>query len=113
MSEEKAGDVQWIQDSGGVTSCHVNDGKFNFEDSLIGRLDYRTDGWHVILKDKTDLAPNGLPSLSAAREAMVAHFSKAPRTFAAPVETPEEVKRNRMKPREAQAGKSWDEIKKR
>ncbi len=51
MSEEKAGAVQWIPDSAGVTSCHVNDGKLTLKESLIGSLIYRNDGWHILLPD--------------------------------------------------------------
>jgi hypothetical protein len=108
MNEEKAGNVQWIQDSSGTMTCHINDGKLNFKDSLIGTLDYRSDGWHIILKDKTDLAPKGLPSLARARDILAIYSNQQTKL----VMTSDDIKTSRTKPRTAQPGKSWDEIKK-
>lgn len=109
--------VQWIQDSAGVTSCHVNDGNLNFKQSLIGTLDYRKDGWHILLPDGKDIAPEGLPSLSRARQCLEQHYGKSSgeRTYGAlpPPDkkheigmTPAEIKASRMKPRQAQKGDS-------
>ena len=69
-------DVQWIQDGSGTTTCHVNDGALNFEQSKIGTLVYRNENWHVVLKDGTDISPDGCSSLSRARTLMETHWRK-------------------------------------
>lgn len=108
--------VQWIQDSAGVSTCHKNDGSLNFKQSLIGTLDYRKDGWHIILKDGKDIAPEGLDSLSKARRRLEEHYgAPTERAYGAlpPPDkaheigkTPAEIKASRMKPRQAQKGDS-------
>lgn len=115
MSEEKAGPVQWIQGSGGEHTCHVNDGRLNFKQSLIGTVVYRDGAWHVLTADGNDLAPEGFDSMYKARRTLEGHFTKIPvRAYGAnpPAEsaheigkTPEEIRKGRIAPRTAQAGK--------
>lgn len=69
MSDKPA--VQWIQDSSGNNSCHLNDGRLNFEQSKIGTLVLRAGAWHAILVNGKDLAPeDGFTSLTKARQAL-------------------------------------------
>lgn len=98
MSEEKLRGVQWIQDSGGAYSCHINDGSLNFQQSLIGRLSGHDDTWHAILLDGSDLTPDGV-SLLNAHNALEFHFNK--NSAIEKVETPD-----RTTPRIAQKGHS-------
>lgn len=77
MSDADKSDVQWIQDSGGVTTCHINTDTLNFQDSLIGRLSYVDSVWSVILADGTVISPKGgCGSLAQARALLENHFRK-------------------------------------
>jgi hypothetical protein len=71
---EKAGPVYWVQDSMGVSSCHINDGSLSLKDALIGTLVHRADGWHAILKDGTDLTPKGLETHTRAAMCLEKHY---------------------------------------
>jgi len=110
--------IQWIQDSGGVTTCHKNDGNLDFKQSLLGTLDYREDGWHVVLPDGKDLCKEGLPSLYRAKHCLENHFgvsneqkvrlygANPPDHLAHEIGmTPAEIKASRMTPRDAKPGK--------
>jgi hypothetical protein len=62
-------DLYWVQDGSGENSCHINDGRLNFKESLLGVLVYdRNAGWQVVLKDGTNITPEeGCPTLARAR----------------------------------------------
>ncbi len=88
-------DIQWIQSSSGQTSCHVNDGKLNFKQSLIGVLNYTENGWRIVLENGADITPEeGCPSLARARMCLADYARKNSK---APVD--------RSIPRVAQAGR--------
>lgn len=91
----EAPDLFWIQDSSGVYTCHVNDGS-TFQQSLIGTLNLRGDGWHVILKDNTDITPReGCPTYARAKRAMENYYRRPSKTQTV----------DRLTPRDAQPGK--------
>lgn len=78
----------WVQDSGGVNTCHVNGVNLSFNDSLIGRLASTGKGddtWHVILKDNTDLG--GFPTVGRAMKAMEEYYCRS--MVKSPVRKPE------------------------
>jgi hypothetical protein len=90
-------EVYWVQDSGGVNTCHVNDGTLNFVQSLIGTLEQRGTNWHVILKDGNDIAPeDGFSSFAQAHRCLHTYYCG---------EKKPEVKSDRLTPRAAQRGK--------
>ena len=68
----------WVQDSGSLSSMHVNDGRLNFQDSLIGYLVQKGDKWRTILKDGSDITDpkEGLPSIARARMHLEEHFAE-------------------------------------
>ncbi len=71
-------DVTWMQDGGGVNSCHINGVSLSFLDSLIGRVvmtGVDDEAWHVVLKDGTDLG--GFSSMTRARVALESHYRKS------------------------------------
>jgi hypothetical protein len=93
MNDDKP-DVSWIQDSSGVSTCHVNDGS-TFQQSLIGTIEYRSESWHIILKDKTDITPEeGCSTLARARRFLETYYRKHTPSL------------DRMAPRVAQAGRA-------
>lgn len=65
-------DVYWCEDSSRVSSLHINDGRLNFQQSLIGRViwvDGDTDvQCKVTLRDGTELGR--YPSVYRARTAL-------------------------------------------
>ena len=97
MSDKPA--VYWVQDGGGVSSCHVNDGALNFKQSLIATLVWRNAAWRVILADDTDISPEeGYDSLYKARNATEAYYQKNNGKAKVAIAT------DRMTPRVAQPG---------
>jgi len=69
-------DITWVQDSAGVSSCHVNGVSLTFDDSLIGRLLFnRTNSqWSAVLKDGSELG--SFPSMLRARMALEGHHKE-------------------------------------
>lgn len=119
MSDKSA--VQWIQDSSGVNTCHVNDGSLDFKQSLIGTLFYRGSSWYVVLADGKEIKQDdglGFGSMQQALRALETHYFDKKNYGALPPPdktheigmSPAEIKASRMKPRQAQKGYSTEEL---
>lgn len=101
-------DVYWVDDSGGVSTCHKNDGSLNHKQSLIATLNYRASRWHVVLANGTELDPNGFESLFGARRTLEKHVGSS----AEGLEREAVEKKDRTTPRTAQKGEEYNLLKK-
>lgn len=95
-------DLFWIQDSGGLDTCHINNGD-TFIASLIGTLHSRNNSWYIILKDGTDITPKeGCANYARARHLMEDNYRK---TLQEPLVQIDKSPLDRMIPRNAQTGR--------
>lgn len=68
MNRQTGIHVFWVQDSGGLTSCHRNGSNLTMKESYVGHIIMRSGSWHAVYSDGTEEGP--MQSMKHARHAV-------------------------------------------